>query len=487
MTIIEHLEQSISLPLLGEEQNSAYVSLLEPFYALLIARLAQTKVYTQLLQSHSDLSLSQSVEPLNSEVSTTATVSFDDIHNPSIFEQLWQDQNQRQLIIDELVVMHHIEKEMTIRLITSAATLAYAELKVLANGLFLPAFLQQQQSDIRHYLPVWAESVLTDHATNNTDNDHLRASHIPIDHNGHSVTQIKHTHRRNKKNNKRWLLFLLLAAMTALLSLWLFVVQPNQMITATPEIVTPVTIVAKPEPVVPVETPVSLLVAVDNSGSLYNCSATVGDAALQESLKQALIMSFGDQASICLFNIEPSVASSLTTLNIGLLPSLFTLLRSAPFARLQLQNNIITVESPDGMTSQRLLMDMRALAPTTTIVTTAPLDATDSVAIDNGTEPRLSNNGLNDPNNIQNIDNRDDNFNDPSTYNNGLEGSNNTFNSNNTIDNVVRPNNFDNNVTTDNRSTGEMSSAEADALASQVIVAEQLRNESRVESNIASE
>ncbi len=565
MTIIEHLEQSASLRLLGEEQNIAHISLLEPFYALLIARLAQPKAYTQLLQAHNELSSTHLAAPSNPVVVESVRSSLAEAtNNHSIFDQLWQDQGQRQLIIDELVATHYVEEETTIKLITGAATLAYPELKALANGQFLPAFLQQQQSDIRHYLPVWAESVLIDHSTNNTDkdgsksnngfninnggansidsehytasltgivaiaesdelrdvdivkeynehnslktthqmgvialtsptdtdNDNLRAPHIPIDHNGHSVTQINHTRRRNKRNRKRWLLFLLIVAMTALVLLWLFVIQPKRMTAAEPEVIAPVAVVAKPEPIVPVVMPVSLLVAVDNSGSLYNCSATIGDGTLQESLKQALIMSFGDQASICQFNIKPDVASSLTTLNIGLLPSLFTLLRSAPFARLQLQNNIITVESPDDMVSQRLLMDMRTLAPTATIVTTAPLGATDSVAIDNSTEQRLPNNGLNDPNNIQNMDNRDDNFNYPSTYNNGLEGSNNTFNSNNsndTIDNVARPNNFDNNVTTDNRSIGGMSSAEVDALASQVIVAEQLRNESRVEKNIASE
>ncbi len=88
-----------------------------------------------------------------------------------MFMQLWQDQSQRQLIVDELVATHHIDKSATIRLITSATTLAYHELKVLAKGQFLPAFLQQQQLEIRHYLPVWAESVLTADISNEVANN----------------------------------------------------------------------------------------------------------------------------------------------------------------------------------------------------------------------------------------------------------------------------------------------------------------------------
>ncbi|MGP6467511.1 hypothetical protein, partial [Pantoea agglomerans] len=72
MTIIEQLEQSVSLPLLGAEHNIAHISLLEQFYALLIVRLALPKVYTQLLQAPP---LTAQAEPLTSAISTAAELS----------------------------------------------------------------------------------------------------------------------------------------------------------------------------------------------------------------------------------------------------------------------------------------------------------------------------------------------------------------------------------------------------------------------------
>ena len=50
-----------------------------------------------------------------------------------------------------------------------------------------------------------------------------------------------------------------------------------------------------------------------------------------------------------------------------------TLLRSVPFARLQLQNDRITLEAPDAMQLERLMTDIRTLLPAMMIETTAPL------------------------------------------------------------------------------------------------------------------
>ena len=285
-------------------------------------------------------------------------------------------------------------------------------------------------------------------------------------------------------------LFLLLAAIAVLALLWLFIIKPNYIDTAEPVVVAePVIVTADKEPVATVLKPAELLVAVDNGGSLYTCSATVGDSTLQQGLNQALIMSFGDQASICQLTIEEGVATDLTKLDIGLLPSFFTLLRSVPFARLQLQNNVITIESPNDEFSQRLLTDMRALAPTAIITTTTPLSAAENntviaeqqISVPNNSFDEQNSEGLNNDSNYRPTNNGSLN-NNTNGYNGDNVNNNNNANNNNNGTNS----NLNNNAV-NNRPIGGMSDTEVDDLANTIIVNEQLRNESRVQPNVAAE
>ncbi|MGM8900387.1 hypothetical protein ACS8FC_17360, partial [Psychrobacter sp. 1Y4] len=120
-------------------------------------------------------------------------------------------------------------------------------------------------------------------------------------------------------------------------------------------------------------TPIEFIVGVDDSGNLYTCSATVGDAALQSSLQQALNTSFGEQASICELTVQDGIATTIANMPAEILPNVLTMLRSTPFARLHLQNDRLTVEAPDDMLLQQLVTNVRSLAPTMAVDSTAPL------------------------------------------------------------------------------------------------------------------
>nr|WP_299037230.1 hypothetical protein [uncultured Psychrobacter sp.] len=551
MTIIEQLEQSVSLPLLGAEQNIAHISLLEQFYALLIARLAQPQVYTQLLQA---TELPTPVALTTTELSTADTAA------SSLFYELWQDPDQRKLIIDQLAATHHLDESTTIALITSASVLSYHELKILADGQYLPAFLQQRQVEIRHYLPVWAESVLleeradsdfdsildsnlgwssdSDSVSSESNSDEVatttiesskpasttaatatgdpsEASSVPpsiaIDNSAHShsVSQFRKTHKRNNRRDLLWRLLLLVAAIAALALMWVLVIEPNYISSAS----TDESISVEPEAAVtdtvnetvtaPL-TPAELLIAVDNSGQLYTCKGVAGSAALQEALSQALVRSFGEQASICELQRQPSVADSLTAVDIELLPSLFTLLKSAPFARLQLQNDIITIESPDNRLSERLLTDMRALAPKANITANTGFNAVEN-PVTAGEEGTLFANNAEWQNEAQD----NDSYNIPSVVNDSNSSNNDNTNlipdDANNINSTVSSNtnknasnstytginsNQNNNLPprpiANTQAIGSMSAAEVDDLANSIIVAERLDNESRVETDIGS-
>ena len=65
MSIIDQLEQTVTPAVLGEQashQSVAYISLLEQFYAVLAARLAQPDIYSELLRSDETISTEAAVE-----------------------------------------------------------------------------------------------------------------------------------------------------------------------------------------------------------------------------------------------------------------------------------------------------------------------------------------------------------------------------------------------------------------------------------------
>lgn len=553
MTLIDQLERTVTTAVLGSDDNVAHTSLLEQFYAIFIMRLAQPMAYSQLLRSDHSVA-----------VQSTASAS--------LFEQVWQLPSQRQLMIDELAVTHHVDALATEQLLINAAQLAYQELKNQAQGQFLPAFLQGEQPAVRQYLPVWADEVLsliavTDESAHSIDNSstgtstfnnlnsHAASGNVPSsnaerydatkDDNGTATdtmdlaspslitamadvpvdssegaseqmpTQVVLTKAQKnsvdaihvnpsdyralqtpankakvsnrKRRNSIVIGLLLVGALVAIGLVWALVIQPNSTTPAEPVATAPVITAPNEAPIAQVLTPAELVVAVDNSGSLYNCTAIIGDDALQGALRQGLNVSFGEQTSSCELTVKEGVATSLSGINTETLPDIFTLLRSVPFARLQLQNDTLNLEAPDAVLLQNLVTDMRTLIPAIAITTSAPL-------------PLFDNNAMtaDEANDMAAMNGVDDEYNEGVSANEGYGGDvNNTQMSNaqnyqalddDTNDSVVpAPPNYNNN-SNNNRATttraGTMSAAEVDELANTTIVAEQLRNERPIDKNV---
>ena len=548
MSIIEKLEQSVTPAVLGNNSSVAHISLLEQFYAILAARLASPDVYSQLLQSDQ-------------------VIIADSVTESPLFEQLWQAPSMRQIIVQELAATHHIDELATTQLLINAAPLAYRELKTLASGQFLPAFLQKEQPALRQYLPIWSAPVLTaaqdisqsSHASNlmadsniatipatiidTVNTSHTNAITPPLEntieegaienssmHPHASVNLDKHSNTdlntntnaihaspaahhlaesgsikrkkirsRNQRNDLLIRVFLLIAAIAALgFAAWALLIKPNMTAPVEPVASVPVAVSPPIEPAPQALTPVELSVGVDNSGSLYTCSATVGDEALQSLLQQALNTSFGEQAGICELTIQAGVANSVANVPVEVLPNILTMLRSTPFSRLHLQDNRMTLEAPDSMLLQRLVTDIRTLAPALMIDSAAPLplpnngNAVDDMTAMNGQNPQFDSSGS-AANNVNsdaynnNTNSFDANVNSNASNNGAGEyqasddetndsmmpapARNNTVRSNNgNLTNV--PRNSNSNTSTNNRPSGPISLSEVDDMASNVIVAE---------------
>ena len=527
MSIIEQLEQSVTPAVLGNNSSVAHVSLLEQFYAILAARLALPEVYSQLLRSDQ-------------------VIVADSVTESPLFEQLWLAPNMRQTLIQELAATHHIDELATTQLLINAAPLAYRELKALASGQFLPAFLQKEQPTLRQYLPIWSAPVISaaqdiqpssntpnvmasantaampappiEAATENS-NSSLNASvhldkHSNKDINNasdaiHASPAAHHlaengsmkrekVRTRNQRNDLLVRVFLLIAAIAALgFAAWALLIKPNMTAPVEPVATAPVVVPPPTEPAPQVLTPVELIVGVDDSGSLYTCSATVGDEALQSTLQQALNTSFGEQAGICELTIQAGVAKSMANMPTEVLPNILTMLRSTPFARLHLQNERVSLEAPDSMLLQRLVTDMRTLAPALMIDSAAPLplpnngSGVEDMAAMNGQNPQFDSSGS-ATNNVNS-----DAYNNNASNNGAGEyqasdddtddsmmpapARNNPVRSNNgSLTNVPSNlnSNSNSNSSTNNRPSGPISLSEVEDMASNVIVAEpaQVRN-----------
>lgn len=535
MNIIDQLEQTVTSAVLGGYSNDgnmsgvyvnddntgqvdnssvSHVSLLEQFYAMLAARLALPQIYSQLLRDD---------EP----------IANDNIVETPLFEQLWQAPNSRQTIIQELAATHHIGEVTTTKLIMNAAPLAYRELKVMANGQFLPAFLQSQQPTFRHYLPIWAAPLITaaqhdedelfnaqsavadiaaapvslnkydasvvipseklitepnvaaelvnESFDNSLDTSAIHAN--PAEHHLAENGSLKRekVRTRNQRNDLLIRVFLLLAAITAIGLVWALLLKPNNVTPVEPVVTAPAVIAPIVEPPAQTLTPVELIVGVDNSGSLYTCTASVGDAALQDTLQQALNSSFGEQAGMCQFTLQEGFANNIANMPIEVLPNIFTLLRATPFARLQLQNDRMILEAPDSMQLQQLATDIRALVPTMMVDSTAPLPLPNNdgmgAADMNGANNQYDvNNNVNGNNDYQATDDdtgdsvmpapaRNNDFNNPPMYD---QPSNNAAMNNVPMNNAP----VNNERPASTRPPGPFSESEVDDMASSVIVAE---------------
>lgn len=512
MSIIDQLEKTVTPAVLGDKKGSvAYVSLLEQFYAILAARLALPQIYSQLIRDDQ-------------------MMVADSVRESSLFEQLWQDPSMQQVIVQELAATHHINEQATSQLLINTAPLAYHELKVLANGQFLPAFLQAEQSALRQHLPIWAapviiaaQSVSDQAASDSMSTESINAiaestapytGGVDLEKPAASLphTSLPHTHlnantnaihanpsahhwaennsmkhekvrTRNQRNDLLVRVFLLIVALAAMaLAAWAIFIRPNNAPSVEPVATEPVVVAPAPAPPATVMMPVELIVGVDNSGNLSSCSATVGDEALQGTLQRALNASFGEQASRCQLTVQAEVANTIANLPAEVLPNVFTLLRSIPFARLHLQNDRLTLAAPDNSLLQRLVTDIRSLVPAMTIDSTEPLplpndgDNIDNINNINGMNPQFENGGIPSNNEYGNNYNggepaeyqaADDDTGDrviPAPNNSGF---------NNNASNA--PTNFPNNGPTNNGSTrtsGPISQSEVDEMASSIFVAE---------------
>ena len=540
MSIIEQLEQSVTPAVLGNNSSVAHVSLLEQFYAILATRLALPEVYSQLLRSDS-LMVTDSVteSPLFEQLWQAPSM------RQTIIQELAATHHIDELTTTQLLINAAPLAYRELKALASGQFLpVFLQKEQPALRQYLPLWsapvitaaqnISQSSNDsnvmansnIAAISATTIDTLDTSHTNaitppiegaidNNSIQPHASVNldkHNNTDLNSDSNTDTNAIHAnpaahhlaengsikrkkirsRNQRNDLLIRVSLLLVTVAALgFAAWALLIKPNRVAPVEPVATVPVVVPPPIEPAPQVLTPIELIIGVDDSGSLYTCSATVGDEALQSTLQQAINTSFGEQAGICELTIQAGVANSMANVPAEVLPNILTMLRSTPFARLHLQNERMTLEAPDSMLLQRLVTDIRALAPAMMIDSAAPLplpnnsnsNAVDDMTTMNSQNPQFES----DASAADNADNND------AYSNNGASAQdyqatdddtgdtmmpaparNNPVRSNNgNLTNI--PSNSTSSTSTNNRPSGPISLSEVDDMASNVIVAEPAR------------
>ena len=136
MDIISHLTRTVSPAVLGDDHSPAKKNLLEQFYAIFAARLADNQTHDRFANEN---------------------IARDD---QGFYDRVWTEDAHRDQIARELAGKHNIDVTAVRGLITMAAPLAYHEIKSLAGTTPVPQFLNDNSDSYQRHIPVWATAVL---------------------------------------------------------------------------------------------------------------------------------------------------------------------------------------------------------------------------------------------------------------------------------------------------------------------------------------
>lgn len=132
MNIIEHLTRTVTPVVLNNATDENRSSLLEKFYAILVARLADSNVSSSF---------------------ANATIADDD---HSFFDRVLPDTTHRTELVQQLSRHYSVPEQETSSLVSRAAPLVLRELRSLAGTTPLNTFLSNNIASVASVIPAWA-------------------------------------------------------------------------------------------------------------------------------------------------------------------------------------------------------------------------------------------------------------------------------------------------------------------------------------------
>lgn len=342
MDIISHLTRTVSPAVLGDDRDPAKQNLLEQFYAIFAARLADNDTYNRF---------------------ANANIARDD---QGFYDQVWTESAHRDQIARELAGKHNVDITATRGLIAMAAPLAYHEIKSLAGTTPVPQFLNDNLASYQHHIPAWASTVLP-------------AGMIAAAPAGARVSDTVSTDpiRRQEEEKGSFMKALLpiigLIILGALAWALLRGCQDNPEPVGTPVAAEQQAVNDDGQTAVAAAIePASLRIATGENNELYACRMNVGNETLQGNVMDALTASFGDEANKCRADVDDNFSIDMPAA--AQLSSILPIVKNVPNASMLIKGDTITVNAPDAAALDKLVADLQAAAPAMTVQAEGPLD-----------------------------------------------------------------------------------------------------------------
>ena len=345
MDIINHLTRTVSPAVLGDDQSPAKKGLLEQFYAIFAARLADKDTYGRF---------------------SNENIARDD---QGFYDRVWTDDAHRDRISRELAGAHNVDATAARGLVAMAAPLAYHEIKSLAGTTPVPQFLNDNLDNYQHHIPAWASAVVPAGMV----------AAAPAGERISDTTSMAPLVREEEKSGsfmKALLPIIGLIILGALAWALLRGCQENPEPVATPivteevvgEETTPVTAMAAAEDI----EPASLRIATGEGNMLYACRINAGDEALNSQIMSAVQNAFGDEAAKCRSDVDDGFATDMPAASV--LSAILPIIQNSPNASMIVKGDEIVVNSPDAASLEQLVADIQAAAPAMMVRAEGPLD-----------------------------------------------------------------------------------------------------------------
>ena len=341
MDIISHLTRTVSPAVLGDDRNPAKKNLLEQFYAIFAARLADNDTYNRFANEN---------------------IARDD---QGFYHRVWTDGAHRDQIARELAGKHNVDATAARGLIAMAAPLAYHEIKSLAGTTPVPQFLNDNLASYQHYIPVWASTVLPAGMIAGAPAGARLSDTVSTD-------PIRREEEEKGSFMKALLPIIGLIILGALAWALLRGCQDNPEPVGTP-VATEQQAANDGQAVVAADIePASLRIATGENSELYACRMNVGNETLQSNVMDALTATFGDEANNCRADVDDNFSIDMPAA--AQLASILPIVKNVPNASMLIKGDTITVNAPDAAALDKMVADLQAAAPAMTVKAEGPLD-----------------------------------------------------------------------------------------------------------------
>lgn len=343
MDIISHLTRTVSPAVLEDDRSPAKKNLLEQFYAIFAARLADNDTYDRFANEN---------------------IARDD---QGFYDRVWTDGSHRDQIARELAGKHNVDVTAARGLIAMAAPLAFHEIKSLAGTTPVPQFLSDNLANYQHHIPAWASTVLPAGMLAATPAAGARISDTV------STAPLQHEEEPQGSFMKALLPIIGLIILGALAWALLRGCQETPEPVATPAATTQQAADDDGQTAVAADVePASLRIATGENSELYACRMNVGDETLQTNVMDALTGVFGDETSKCRADVDDHFAIDMPAA--AQLATILPIVKNVPNASMVIKGDNIIVNAPDAATLDKLVDDLQAAAPAMTVKAEGPLD-----------------------------------------------------------------------------------------------------------------